>query len=233
MADGNSLGEILGAVLTAVAHARRLADEETVAIAEYYKQNPLLAGMSVPRIRIPQFDVDIPVVIDRFKGATRGKAASPEDVSAAVTESLRKEADRLDDEDPNALALTFEPVFRERLTSVLSREGSRAPSLAAEEVSRVAEESLIKALGHDRADRLDREKLAHIIGGVRAEAAKAAIIRPSIPPQMTVSVVTSNIKDLADPNSVTRIHLSIREDGVEWSTTERPDGTTRGHLIPE
>lgn len=233
MANGNTLGEILGAILTAVAHARRMADEETVAIAEYYKQNPLLAGLSVPRIRIPQFDVDIPVVIDRFKTATRGKAASAEEVSAAVTESLRKEVDKLDDEDSDALARSFEPAFRERLTSVLAHEAIRAPSLAAEEVSRVAEESVIAALGPHRAERLDREKMAHIVSEVRTTAARTAIIRPSLPPQMAVSVVTSSIKDLADPNSVTRIHLSIREDGVEWASTERPDGTTRGHLIPE
>ena len=40
------LGELLGTILASVAHARRMADEETAALAEYYKDHPLLEGMA-------------------------------------------------------------------------------------------------------------------------------------------------------------------------------------------
>ena len=45
MAD---IGQLVGTLLASLAHARRITDQETVAIAEYYKDNPLLEGMSVP-----------------------------------------------------------------------------------------------------------------------------------------------------------------------------------------
>jgi len=50
-------------------HARRMADEETAAVAEYYKDNPLLEGMSLPRVRVPQLTIDMPITIDGHVGA--------------------------------------------------------------------------------------------------------------------------------------------------------------------
>ena len=38
------LSEVLGALMVSLVHARRMADEETAAVAEYYKDNPLLEG---------------------------------------------------------------------------------------------------------------------------------------------------------------------------------------------
>lgn len=49
----SELSEVLGALMISLVHARRLADEETAAVAEYYKDHPLLEGMSLPRVRVP------------------------------------------------------------------------------------------------------------------------------------------------------------------------------------
>ncbi|MDY6857249.1 MAG: hypothetical protein SWO11_21615 [Thermodesulfobacteriota bacterium] len=60
MAD---LGQLIGTILSSVAHARRIADEESTAIAEYYRDNPLLEGMSVPRIRVSELTLELPMLV--------------------------------------------------------------------------------------------------------------------------------------------------------------------------
>lgn len=61
----SELSEVLGALMISLVHARRLADEETAAVAEYYKDHPLLEGMSLPRVRVPELTIDMPLTIDK------------------------------------------------------------------------------------------------------------------------------------------------------------------------
>lgn len=85
-----NLNEVLGAILNSIASARRMADEQTVRLAEQYLQDPLLAGMSVPRIRLPEVIVDLPILIE---GCDQGAAAEEPAPRAAPTGPLRPTAD--------------------------------------------------------------------------------------------------------------------------------------------
>ena len=86
MAD---LGELLGTLVVGLAHARRMADEESAAIAEHYRDHPLLERMSVPRIRVQELVVDVPVLLETF---AEGVPSTPGDatlVRKALSEELR------------------------------------------------------------------------------------------------------------------------------------------------
>jgi len=233
VADDNALGEILGGVLAALAHARRVADEETVAIAEYYRNEPLLAGMSVPRVRVPQLEIEIPVVIERFTQSSAGKAASKEAVTAEAAKVLKEAAARVRVQVPQTLAKGFEKELQARLETLLGADRPSTRRNLSEAVAREAQSAFLEALKQEGRERFEPAQVKLVSAALRDAASRVAMAEPAVPPDFRVSVVPSEGKDHADPKSVARIHLTIREDGVEWATIDNPDGTTRGQLVPE
>lgn len=233
MADESGLGEILGGVLAALAHARRVADEETVAIAEYYRNEPLLAGMSVPRVRVPQLEVEIPVVIERFTESSAGKAASGVTITAAAVKTLKEAAARERLQVPQTVTKSYEKALQSRLQALLSDEQPGRRRNLSEAVARETQAAFLEVLKQEGRGRFEPAQVQPMLAALRDVATRVAMAEPAAPPEFRVSVLTSDVKDRADPKSVARIHLTIREDGVEWATIDSPDGTTRGQLIPE
>ena len=75
------LGDLMGLLVSGVARARRMADEESALIAEQYRRNPLLEGLSVPRVRIPEMTVELPLLLQAYEP---GRAAVPNDAKKIV-----------------------------------------------------------------------------------------------------------------------------------------------------
>ena len=84
------IGEIMGTLLASVSHARRISDEETAAIAEYYKDNPLLEGMSIPRIRIPELTIELPVIIESHEGKIENRLQPTQYIKKEILIVLKK-----------------------------------------------------------------------------------------------------------------------------------------------
>ena len=57
------LGDFLGQLLAEVTEARLQADAEALRVAELYSSHPLLCRFPVPRFRLPEVEVDVPVVV--------------------------------------------------------------------------------------------------------------------------------------------------------------------------
>jgi type II secretory pathway component PulM len=53
-----------------------------------------------------------------------------------------------------------------------------------------------------------------------------------LPPRVQVLVVSAQLKDLGPTQNLTRIRLSVTEEGVEWAQTRASD-TTSQTLLPE
>jgi hypothetical protein len=62
-----TLSEYLGFIFIEITNARVMADKESARIAEMYSQNPLFEKFSVPRFKIPEMELSIPVVISGAK----------------------------------------------------------------------------------------------------------------------------------------------------------------------
>ena len=86
----SELSEVLGSLMISLVHARRLADEETAAVAEYYKDHPLLEGMSLPRVRVPELTIDMPLTINQHIPAKNAELDSPANVHKALMSHLTK-----------------------------------------------------------------------------------------------------------------------------------------------
>jgi hypothetical protein len=55
--------DIVGALVASVAHARSVADIEALRIAYRYRENELLKGMPVPRLRFRKVSISLPVIL--------------------------------------------------------------------------------------------------------------------------------------------------------------------------
>jgi len=225
------LDEFLGAILAGVSHARRIADEESTAIAEYYKDNPLLSGMAVPRVRIPEFTIDIPLLIEdqeqkqppRFKP----RAAVAREVTRVAKEAIKEKGVKIS----AASMKKFETRISHELEG-LTRTSPGRPIPAREQFVKISELAFIDTLRNEKIDMPDNVK-REILSSLRRAARENLLDKPGEPPRLKINVLTAEIKDKAAPVQVARIKLTVREEGLEWTTIENEDGSSESRLTPE
>lgn len=252
MAD---LDQVLASVLASLANARRMADEQTSAIAQYYQANPLLQGMTVPRIRLPEVVIDLPLVID---GVEAGKAPEVADTHTIVEAALATLGDKAWEREISLNAASRETWVR-ALQPAIERavadsvSGRLSSQLVQEAVANAAEGALHPLLGplaqprprtRARADlkadlktdvrvELSEAQKTAVLTAVKAAIRRVAIKSPGRAATLKTSVLTHDIKERASPDTVTRIKLVLREEGMEWQEVSRGDGSSRSMLTPE
>ncbi len=64
------MSDYVGFIFSEITRARNLADRESIRIAEMYAQNDVLKHFSVPRFKIPEMNLTIPVIISGAKFST-------------------------------------------------------------------------------------------------------------------------------------------------------------------
>lgn len=227
MAD---LSEVLGALLASVTQARRIADEETAALAEHYGGTPLLDGMSLPRIRLPEVVLELPVLIEEFRVGAEEEPVSREAVKSALIDQLQTSAGRSGLSLPKVFLSRFE---RELAAGLAPYSGKRPKALTAEGLARVVEAALLRAIEADAVRRFDDAQKKAALADLRRTAREAVAARTVRPPGIEVSVLTEAIKERTAPGNVSRLRMTLKEEGMEWTVVEQPDGSERRTLSPE
>jgi hypothetical protein len=74
---------------------------------------------------------------------------------------------------------------------------------------------------------------AAVLAAARDAIRMAAIKEPGRAATLKTSVLTSEIKERSNPDSVTRLKLVLREEGMEWQEVKRADGSSSAMLTPE
>lgn len=232
-------GEIIGSFLVGLAQARRMADEQTAALAEYYQSHPLLQGMSVPRVRVPEMSIEVPLLLLGHRQAEPVRLRAPDDLMTGLAmrldESLRNAA--VSDEERAALQQRSEQILASRLRSVAQPDESQPATV--EGMQRAVGEALEAALSDDEpslrpASRLSAEDRERIARDVRDYLDRNALEQPGRPSRFMASVLTSEVKEKADAANVARIRLVIKEEGLEWSvSTSGNGGVVHRSLTPE
>jgi len=70
-----NLGDFLGHLMSEVTIARVHADVESIRIAELYASHPLLVNLPVPHFRLPNIEIDVPVVVKTMEEEQPGQPA--------------------------------------------------------------------------------------------------------------------------------------------------------------
>lgn len=224
-----TLENVLGAIVSSIASARRMADEQTVAIAEHYQSSPLLKGLTVPRLRLPEISVDLPLVVDSQADGSDGE---PEKETVVYT-AIRQELSEVERELRLRLPTGFLPTLQSTFKKHVKKRG-----VTARTAKSVYSDAINTALADLAADErfktvFSRNRLAFLQKRLGARATSVAVKRPALHPHMNVKVTTDEVKNNSDPQTVTRIKIIMREEGLEWAEYEKEDGTLSQRLIPE
>jgi hypothetical protein len=82
--------DVLGALVAGVAHARSGADVEALRIACHYRQNDLLKGLPIPRLRIRRISVSLPLMLKDVVTGSAAEAADSDTIVRAAVNAVGK-----------------------------------------------------------------------------------------------------------------------------------------------
>lgn len=228
------LGDYLGSLLSEVTIARVQADIQAARIAEIYSNDPLLKRFPIPRVRLPNVEISVPIVISEVEESERETFAR----ETIKPEKLIPLAERIAIEElkehnitlKRTEAVSFNKELKTR-TNVISRIGERTVSIGSVS-NAVSKEvtSIIKEVPSIKKS-LPEEELKIVKERINLRIKEELIKTRVEPPRVKISPLTSQIKE-SGPANTSVFKLSISEDAVEWSSVEE-DGETRDILIPE
>lgn len=229
-----NMGDYIGKLLSEITTARVQADIEAIRMAEIYSSHPLLRNFPVPRIRLPNVELNVPVVISEVDGEEPEPAADRVDTRALVeiTENsmkaeLKKNNVVLNNTELSKLRRTLAArseemgLLRERPVSMLTI----SKNISSETAKILGTFNSVKRKMDNDALRLAAKKME---GKIRDEL----ITRRRPPSRIRISPITSHVREMGDKEQVVTLKLFVTEDAVEWSSFEE-DGETRDILIPE
>jgi hypothetical protein len=225
------LGDFLGHLLSEITISRSQADAEAVRLADLYASDPVLKNFPVPRFRLPNVTLRVPVAVTSMDEPTPGQpprgTLDPAKTKAAFWRALDHQAERVE--------LKFSRGVRDAvgksLDRVLKSEGtelSGSVGRLAGELTSVALETLDRALVAE--ERPAFEKLRVHASDLR-EGAVAEIVRQrQPPPRLQVAVTSSELRE-AGP-ALVNLELQVSEEAVEWTIVDA-DGRSAPRLVPE
>ena len=225
MAD---LGDLLGSLMSGLIRARRMADEQTAALAEYYKDNPLLEGLSVPRIRIPELTIDMPLLIEDHVEGEIGEMEDPTKIAAAAESQLKSTLSKNN--------IQINPVFHEMFVDKVKNQ----LEMVKQSSTPIMKETVVRCVYGAFADALTKTKTIltasekeTIARDLRAEVSTVSITKEPVASSIVANIKTADVKERASNASVVRLKITLKEEGLEWATQASESGGVVRTLQPE
>ncbi len=229
------LNEYLGSIISSLSTARVMADVQTVRVAEDYAKHELLKHFSVPRMRIEDVEITIPVAIE----STQEKLDEPVDIIknrdfnsaiySEVTRSLGMKSL------PKEMSTQVRAMISES-TETLERQLNKSGDMASvndfsqhisANVKRIATEQKILNEEQEKSEFNIEERIASTATQqINAMAPKKSI------GEMNVIAESHLLKEQGAGN-IMQIKLKISEDALEWQNSEDNEGNTKSMLLPE
>ncbi|WP_157117396.1 hypothetical protein [Nocardia vaccinii] len=223
---------MLGSVLASLAKARYMADLETAAIAERYKDHELLERLSIPRIRVPELQLDLPIAVGDIAEGTPSRLQDPQMIADSVRAVIDDELDALGEAGREIRANVPRQIF-DQLHVDLCRTIKPGHMIPKETVIRKAESIVGKIISSEEHKRIGSKERRVLIDAVRTRVGEIAELEQNVSSAITVSVNTDDIKERYSPADLARVRVVLREDGVEWESSRLQNGATMMRLSAE
>ncbi|EGG94927.1 hypothetical protein IMCC1989_2127 [gamma proteobacterium IMCC1989] len=229
------LNEYLGSVISSLTNARVMADLQTVKVAEEYAKHDLLQHFSVPRMRVDDVELTIPIALE----STQQKLSTHVDTidNTEFNKSLYKEVTR-------GLGLSSLPrAASSEIRSLLAENTHQLEKKVnlektTESVNGFSHEITEKILTlnekyglADKEITIDKEIFKRNISQL---AEKQINTNQSATAIENLQVIAeSHLLKEQKPESIIYIKMKISEDGMEWQKMDDDNGKTTQKLLPE
>lgn len=239
-----TLKEYLASLMTSVSEARKTADIESATIAQLYAQHKLLRNLPVPRFRVEDIELNIPIAIDELEEKTIPSYQPIDNVhfSAKVYQIL-KQTKGVD---------AFENTFSRQVRKYIRAEADKL-EMALKSGAKIAEalpdwcmrmaQTFIKNYNayhkknseggkqaKQETEKEEQELVSALLKGLEKE------INPPLSigkvSETKVIVEASKLREIRNENIV-HIKIRMHEEGMEWHKIEKEDGETDTYLLPE
>lgn len=229
------LNEYLGSVISSLTNARVMADLQTVKVAEEYAKHDLLQHFSVPRMRVDDVELTIPVALEAtqqklkshvdtidnsefnkslYKEVTRGLGVNslPRAASSEIRSLLAENTHTL--EKKVNLEKTTQPVnaFSDELTNKI---------LSLNEKYSIADKEVI----------IDKETFKRNISQLAERQINTN--QPASVIENLEVIAESHLLKEQNPANIIYIKMKVSEDGMEWQKMDDAEGNTQRKLLPE
>ncbi len=243
----STLKDYLGSLVRDLNHARVIADMETANIAKMYAEHDLLKHFSIPRMKIQDTELTIPVAIDELDNSVE-KDYQPIDNKAfyARTYAEIKNVFKVSSFSRDISTSLKKAIYSHVDTLEKSIKSGAAIKISldgfSETVSDVALETIVsdkkgrdvfKEVLKSRAVNDDQVKemlVANLTKYLQAEIKPREVTGKIENAQVTVE--SDKLKD-KKPESLLYIKMKITEESMEWQTMEDADGNIVAKLMVE
>ena len=231
------LKDYLGSLVKDLNHARVIADIESAKIAEMYAEHDLLKYFSIPRMKILETDLTIPVSIDDLQSATAidyqpinnkdfyAKTYAEIKNTLKVSRFTRKTSRPLQQSIYKEIRKLEEDIKgSDDITKSLSAFSKRVSSSA---IKLVVKESELSNIDTDKIRKaIETDLVRYLRPKIKSRDVAGSIENAN------VTVESDKLKDKR-PESLVYIKMKIKEESMEWQTMEDAEGNVIRKLMVE
>jgi len=235
------LGDYIGHLLSEVTIGRMHADIEARRIAEIYENDPILKHFPVPRFRLPDVNIELPIIIDKIEELNTpnsiprgGVYKRPnEDFFDDILKSIEKEngikpGERLASKLKKNLVGTVNDLWK--TSSVL---------LPKQIITKTLHKNVSKDLDKlkEKADKTNLKKIEKFENSLKKTIQEKISNLIQNPPRVKIRAISHEIKEhnkdeAMTKGAITKIKLSFKEESCEWIFKDN-DGQIEQKLLPE
>nr|WP_315158001.1 hypothetical protein [uncultured Flavobacterium sp.] len=231
------LNDYLGSIVASFTNAKIMSDLQTVKLAEEYAKHDYLKHFSIPRMRIDDVEMTIPIALDEIENISKPPVIGFDSskINTLVYSFLLEKF--------GVLKITKEPskllqTETARQVGILEKQIKLANSH--DPVSGFSKEIVVYFLKIiEKYALVNKEVLAKmnidlIIKDLIAVVTKEITISKEVEALANLNIVVeaNKLRELKSENLIF-IKLKISENGMEWSRSENANGEIESKLLPE
>lgn len=228
------LNEYIGSLVSSITNARVMSDIQTVTVAEEYAKHHLLQHFSIPRMRIDDIEMTIPIALEELeeKTVTRYEPLNTDKFTALAFQEMQTSAGM--------------PKLTVELSKQIQSEVARQVKILDQSIQLVNNLAPLRQFtknmafyfiekfvttGKDIKRKVDPELMMASLEKVLTPEIKAVTQHKALE-NLNVIVEAHKLRE-QKPENLIYIKLKISEDGMEWNRTENSKGEIERKLLPE
>lgn len=225
------LNETLGHLLCEITRARMSADLEAVRIAKLYASDPdgLLRNFPIPRMRMPNVEVSLPVIVSSVPEGYTSRIA-PDMLVSTLAKNLKE-----------SLKGQKINVSTEQIQKIINADknlskGLINSNLADNLIQQIVDQTRKKADEENNVSAAEAlsessERFKVITDIIKAQVRRTLDALPQQPVGIAIDARTSQVKEAGQGNLCLTLKISVHEDGLEMLFEEPEEGQKKAPAL--